>query len=375
MKNKNIKPFTFDEIYPWSDRGEEGGGPGGGQQGPSVTTTGKLVDPGTGGKPKATPTITTTKGGNGPGGLRGGGDGGGAGGSGKEDKPPVTPTLTQDGGGMPPENQSSENDPQNLDDHIPLGKEPEEVLPSGDKPNPRLNEEEREKKRINIDRDLKEKASNRRGRGMNDDPLFPLEKMEYSTVQTVDYKNVLKKLLTNLSIIYSDKIHQKSYSHGYAEYKTEKIRQNLTVVVAIDISMSIVDKAKLFLNEAYKIGMMFKKVKLMVILWSDGVESFGFCENKSQLQGFLNKMLNKIKGGGTEMSPVATIVTENVLNRRLSNMTPVIYLTDGVIEPNAILSNLVKANYIFVTKEEGTLDYVLPLRKKYSNLTVAWINI
>jgi len=361
MKND----FTFDEVYPWQDKPETtptggGGGGRGPQPTPTITTTKK---PGT----------TPTKG-DGPGTTPTKGEGPGTTPTkGKQDDTPVTPTITK--ANQPPKEKQEPKkyEPKNLDDHIEIGDEPQEVLDSGDRPNPKLSEEQKEKKRRQVAEEIRQRTLDR-GRGRSEDKLFKDAYMEFDSIPTVNYKAELKRLLENVSIIYSDKLHPHSYSYGYAEYKTQKVPEKLTVVVAIDVSGSIVEKASAFLNEAYNIARSFPKVHLMVILFSDGVESFGFCKSKADLQSFLSKMYQAIKSGGTLMSPVAKVVTENIISRKLTKNTPVIYFTDGVIEKDCTLSTVAKANYIYVI-QGGAMEAVLPLRKKYSNLKVAWINI
>lgn len=359
------KDFKFDEIYPWQDKPQTtptGGGGGPPPPGPATTPDKKpsTTPSGEGKGPSATPTGTDK----GPGGTPS---------KDKDKTPSPTPTITK-GGGKPPESSQEGKDeyvPQNLDDHIEIGNEPEEVLPTGDKPQI-LNDEERERKRNQIKEEIKQR-SHERGRGRGD-KLFPNEYMEFDTVPTVNYKVELQRLLQKLSIIYSDKLHPQSYSYGYAEYKTEKVPEKLSVAIAIDTSGSVADKAKEFLNEAFKISRSFPKLQLLVILFNDGVYKVGFSKSKADAANLIAAFLPEVESGGTQMSPVARIVTDSIMNKKLGKDTVVIYFTDGIIEENCTLSTLAKANYIYVV-EGGSLNALLPLKKKYSNLRISWINI
>ena len=355
MKND----FNFDEIYPWSDDKPSNTPTGGGgrppPRPPTTTPTDEITD-----GPPGTPSITTR----GPQPTKPSGSGSGR-------KPTVTPTPTS-GRSKPPE-KTEPYVPKNLDDHIQIGDEPKEILPSGDRPNAPMDDSDREKKRRQVADDLIQRK-NSRGRGRNEDPLWPDSYFEYENVPTVNYRAELRRILQNLKVVYSDKIDPTSYSHGYIEYKTEKIPGKLSVAIALDTSGSVIDKAKDFLNEAYKIAMTATKIELTVILFNDGVYAKGFCKSRAELQGFLSKMQKEIKDGGTQMSPVARVVSEAVLQRKLSRNSAVIYLTDGAIEPDCVLSTQVKANFIYVV-QGGVLNSLLPLKKKYQNLKIAWINI
>ena len=355
MKND----FNFDEIYPWSDdkptstpTGGDGRPP---PRPPTTTPTDEIVD-----GPPGTPSITTR----GPQPTKPSSSG-----DGKDKKPTVTPTPPRVTATPPPKPYI----PQNLDDHIEIGDEPKEILPSGDRPNAPMNDSDREKKRRQVADEIKQRSLDR-SRGRTGDPLWPDSNFEYDNIQTVNYKAELKNLLQNLKIVYSDKLHPSSYSYGYAEYRTQKLPEKLSIAIALDTSGSIVDKAKAFLNEAYKIAMTATKIEIYVILFTDGVYAKGYSRNKAELQQLISSMQKAVESGGTQMSPVARVVSEAVLQRKLSKNSAVIYFTDGAIEPNCVLSTLVKANYIYVV-QGGELSSLLPLKKKYNNLKIAWINI
>jgi predicted metal-dependent peptidase len=362
MKND----FNFDEIYPWSEKKPsntstqgKGDGP---PQPPDTTPTG--TGDGGGGEPRPPTTTPTGTGGDGrPQPTKPSGSGGGK-------KPTVTPTPKLS---KPKPRGNKPYTPQNLDDHIEIGDEPKEVLPTGDRPNAPMNDGDREKKRRQVAEEIKQRSLER-SRGRGGDPLWPDTNFEYDNVPTVNYKAELKNLLQNLKVVYSDKLHPSSYSYGYAEYKTQKLPEKLSIAVALDTSGSVIDKAKEFLNEAYKIAMAATKIEIYVILFTDGVYAKGFCKNKAELQGFLSNMQKAVESGGTHMSPVARVVSEAVLQRKLSRNSAVIYLTDGAIEADCVLSTVVKANYIYVV-QGGDLGVLLPLKKKYNNLKIAWINI
>lgn len=357
MKND----FNFDEIYPWSDdkpsnTPTEGNG---GEPRPPTTTAG-TGDPGN-------PPPTTTAGGDGkPQPTKPSGSG-----SGK--KPTVTATPSVGKPKPPKDKPPKPYVPQNLDDHIEIGNEPKEILPSGDRPNAPMNDSDREKKRRQVAEEIKQRSLDR-SRGRTGDPLWPDSNFDYDNIQTVNYKAELKNLLQNLKVVYSDKLHPSSYSYGYAEYRTQKLPEKLSIAVALDTSGSVIDKAKEFLNEAYKIAMTATKIEIYVILFTDGVYAKGYSRNKAELQQLISSMQKAVESGGTQMSPVARVVSEAVLQRKLSKNSAVIYLTDGAIEADCVLSTLVKANYIYVV-QGGDLGVLLPLKKKYNNLKIAWINI
>jgi predicted metal-dependent peptidase len=356
MKNE----FSFDEIYPWYDK-KPSSTPhhGGGDfpQPPSVTASGDTDGP------TIRPSVST----NSPRPTQT------SGGVGRQPSVTSTPTL---GSSKPPKKDSQEKKPyapKNLDDHIEIGDEPKEVLPIGDKPNAPMNDSQREIKRRQVLDDLIQRK-NERSRGRSQDPLWPDSFFEFENIPTVNYKAELRRLFQNFKVVYSDKIDPISYSHGYVEYKTQKTAEKLSVVIAIDTSGSVIDKAKDFLNEAYKIAMIATKIELCIILFNDGVYAKGVLKNKAELQNFISAMQREIADGGTLMSPVARVVSDYILQNKISKKSAVIYLTDGLIEQDCVLSTLVKANFIYVI-EGGTLDHLLSLKEKHHNLKIAYINI
>lgn len=106
------------------------------------------------------------------------------------------------------------------------------------------------------------------------------------------------------------------------------------VVVAIDVSGSVISLAPLFVNEINELSSIGKIDKITVIYWDDGIKAI---EN---LQGGESIKLKgegdfKSFGGGTAFYPVSQYITDEI-NEQVNS---VIIFTDAVIDTGAIESN------------------------------------
>jgi predicted metal-dependent peptidase len=134
------------------------------------------------------------------------------------------------------------------------------------------------------------------------------------------------------------------YSTGI--YTPEVVRENLEVIVGIDVSGSISgEEMNDFMAEVIGIAEGFQQVKMRVIFWSTLVDPKDDVEVNSSNKDRL-MTLKSHSSGGTEMSCFAKHCQKMGYNSRIY-----VILTDGYVEDNPELPN---GNVLFVLSKNGS---------------------
>lgn len=161
----------------------------------------------------------------------------------------------------------------------------------------------------------------------------------------IDWRKKLQEFITkDLPIDYTMRLPgRRSQALGF--YMPSVVRENLEVMVAVDVSGSIGQKEyNDFMSEVVGIAGGFDQLKMRCIFWSTYVDP----EDDIEVYGEgIDKLLNhKVKNsGGTTLSCVAKYMEEKNYNSPV-----VIFLTDGYIEKDPIVPG---TNMLFVLSENS----------------------
>jgi len=174
----------------------------------------------------------------------------------------------------------------------------------------------------------------------------------------IDWRQKLFSYVTNdLPVDYSMRIPSRRFiSTGV--YTPTVIKENLELIVGVDISGSISDEEyKEFMSEVIGIANSYRQVKMRVIAWACHVDERDDILVSNDTQDML--MANKFNGGGgTELSCLTRYMESKEYKSRL-----LVILTDGYTEANPKLPE--GTDCLFVLSRNGTRDIV----KNYGDVT------
>ena len=174
----------------------------------------------------------------------------------------------------------------------------------------------------------------------------------------VDWRQKLFSYITNdLPVDYTMRSPSRRFiSTGV--YTPTVIKENLELIVGVDISGSISDDEYVeFMSEVIGIANSYRQVKMRVIAWACHVDERDDIEvtNDTQEQLMKNKFYG---GGGTKLTCLTKYIEQKEYKTRL-----LVVLTDGYIEGNPTLPDGVDC--LFVLSRNGHDDVI----KNYGDVT------
>jgi predicted metal-dependent peptidase len=172
----------------------------------------------------------------------------------------------------------------------------------------------------------------------------------------IDWRVRLSQFITkDLPVDYTMRLPGRRY-YSTGVYYPSIIRENLDVVVAIDVSGSISDKEyNKFMTEVVSIANSFEQINLRVLWWSTEILAGDDIQvvkcNADEIT------THKFKStGGTEMSCVADYIKKNNINSRVY-----VFLSDGMIENKPKVPD---GKILFVLAGDGNDNII----KKYGDV-------
>ena len=174
----------------------------------------------------------------------------------------------------------------------------------------------------------------------------------------VDWRQKLFAYITNdLPVDYSMRMPSRRFL-ATSVYTPTVIKENLELIVGVDISGSISDdEYKEFMSEVLGIANSYRQVKMRVIAWACHVDERDDIQvtNDTQDQLMANKFYG---GGGTELSCLTRYMEQKEYKSRL-----LVILTDGYIEHDPKLPE--GTDCLFVLSRNGSGEVI----KNYGDVT------